>query len=154
VKAGDGKLTLKLDSWVIPFHDGPMHGFAIAGKDGRFQPAKAEWLNKNTGQGEPNWDRTTIVLTSDLVPEPIYFRYAWARNPLETLKSSDHSNLPFDTQRNDPFTLADMFEIYTGKKPSTPGVIHRGETRELVEALKKEDLKRRVEEARKLINQP
>lgn len=154
VKAGDGKLTLKLDSWAIPFHDGPMHGFAIAGKDGRFQPAKAEWLNKNTGKGQPDWDRSVIVLTSDLVPEPIYFRYAWARNPLETLKSSDLSNLPFDTQRNDPFTLADMFEIYIGKKPSTPGVLNRGETRELIDALKAEDLKRRVAEAKKLLNQP
>lgn len=47
-----------------------------------------------------------------------------------------------------------MFEIYTSKKPSTPGVLNRGETRELVEALKKEDLKRRVEEAKKLLNQP
>ncbi|MFM2141536.1 MAG: hypothetical protein RLZZ476_80 [Verrucomicrobiota bacterium] len=154
VKAGDGKLTLKLDSWAIPFHDGPIQGFAIAGKDGRFQPAKAEWLNKNTGKGQPDWDRSVIVLTSDLVPEPIYFRYAWARNPLETLKSSDLSNLPFDTQRNDTFTLADMFGIYTGKKPSTPGVLNRGETRELVEALKNEDLKRCVEEAKKLLNQP
>lgn len=154
VKAGEGKLTLKLDSWATPFHDGPIQGFAIAAKDGRFQPAKAEWLNKNTGKGQPDWDRSVIVLSSDLVSEPIYFRYAWARNPLETLKSSDLSNLPFDTQRNDTFTLADMFEIYTGKKPSTPGVLNRGETHELVEVLKKEDLKRRIEEAKKLINQP
>ena len=153
VKAGDGKLILKLDSWAIPFHDGPIQGFAIAGKDGRFQPAKAEWLNKNTGKGQPDWDRSVIVLTSDLVPEPIYFRYAWARNPLETLKSSDLSNLPFDTQRNDTFTLADMFEIYTGKKPSTPGVIHGGETRELIQAMKAEDLKHRVGEARRLFNE-
>ncbi len=50
-------------------------------------------------------------------PEPVYFRYAWARNPLETLKSSDLSNLPFDTQRNDSFTLADLYEIYTARNP-------------------------------------
>ena len=47
-----------------------------------------------------------------------------------------------------------MFEIYSGKKPSSPGVLNRGETRELIEALKKEDLKRRVDEAKNLINQP
>ena len=152
VKAGNGKLIIKLDTWAIPFHDGPIQGFAIAGKDGRFQPAKAEWLDKNAGKGQPDWERSTIVLSSDLVPEPVYFRYAWARNPLEALKSSDLSNLPFDTQRNDPFTLADMYQIYTGKKPSTPGVLHGGEMRELTQALKAEDMKRRVEEAKKLLN--
>lgn len=152
VKAADGKMFLKLDTWAIPFHDGPIQGFAVAGKDGRFQPAKAQWFDKNAGKGEPNWERSLIVLSSELVPEPVYFRYAWARNPLENLKSADNAGLPFDTQRNDDFSLADTYEIYTGKKPSTPGVIHGGETRELIEALKAEDLKRRVEEARKLLN--
>lgn len=151
VKAADGKLTLKLDSWAIPYHDGPIQGFAIAGKDGRFQPARAQWLDKNGANGQPDWERSTIVLSSEWVPEPVYFRYAWARNPLETLKSSDLSNLPFDTQRNDTFTLADMYQIYTGKSPSKPGVLHRGETNELINALKAEDLKRRVEEAKKLL---
>jgi sialate O-acetylesterase len=154
VKASDGKLILKLDSWAIPFHDGPIQGFAIAGKDGRFQPAEAQWLDKNAGKGQPDWERSTIVLSSEWVPEPVYFRYAWARNPLETLKSSDLSNLPFDTQRNDSLTLADLYEIYTGKKPSTTGVLNRGETNELINALKAEDRKRLVAEAKKLLDEP
>jgi sialate O-acetylesterase len=153
LKTGQGKLVLKMDSWVIPFHDGPIHGFAIAGKDGRFQPAKAEWLNKNTGKGQPDWERTTVVLTSELVPEPLYFRYAWARNPMESLKSSDLSNLPFDTQRNDTLTLADMHQIYTGKQTATPGVLNTAERNALIQAMKAEDLKRRIAEARKLIGQ-
>ncbi|MBL9154237.1 MAG: hypothetical protein JNK37_17220 [Verrucomicrobiales bacterium] len=154
VKAADGKLILKLDSWAIPYHDGPIRGFAIAGKDGRFQPAEAQWFDKNAGKGQPNWERSTIVLSSEWVPDPVYFRYAWARNPLETLKSSDLSNLPFDTQRNDSFSLADMYEIYTGKKSSTPGLLNRGETNELITALKAEDRKRRVAEAKKLLTEP
>ena len=153
VKASNGKLILKLDTWAIPFHDGPIQGFAIAGNDGRFQTAKAEWLDKNGGKGQPDWERSIIVLSSELVPEPVYFRYAWARNPLETLKSSDLSNLPFDTQRNDTFTLADMYQIYTNKKPAAPGVLNGGETRELIQALKAEDMKRRVEEAKRLIHE-
>ena len=152
VKTGDGKLILKLDTWAIPFNDGPIQGFAIAEKDGRFQPARAVWFNKNQGQGEPNWERSTIVLSSELVPEPIYFRYAWARNPLENLKSADNAGLPFDSQRNDTFTLADMYQIYTGNNSSTPGALHDGEKRELIRALKAEDLKRRVDEARALLN--
>lgn len=154
VAPSDGKLILKLDSWAGPFHDGPILGFAVAGKDGRFQPAKAQWFDKNEGQGEPNWDRTRIVLSSERVPEPVFFRYAWARNPLENLKSTDNSGLPFDTQRNDEFTMADMYRIYTGKEPSKPGVLHEGEKRELVKALKAEDLQRRRDEARALLDAP
>jgi hypothetical protein len=44
-----------------------------------------------------------------------------------------------------------MYEIYTGKKPATPGVLHGGEMRELSHALKAEDLKRRIEEAKALL---
>ena len=86
------------------------------------------------------------------MPEPIYFRYAWARNPLENLKSTDNAGLPFDTQRNDTFTLADMYRIYTGKNSSTAGVLSEGEKRELIQALKAEDLKRRLAEAKALLN--
>ncbi|TWU30693.1 hypothetical protein [Novipirellula artificiosorum] len=152
VRANDGKLFLKLDTWAIPFNDGPIVGFAIAGKDGRFQPAQAQWLDKNAGKGEPSWERSTIVLSSVLIPEPVYFRYAWARNPLENLKSSDNAGLPFDTQRNDPFSLADMYQIYLGKGPSTPGVLNNGDKSELIQSLKAEDLKRRLDEARTLLN--
>jgi sialate O-acetylesterase len=152
VKSQDGKLILKLDTWAIPFNDGPIQGFAIAGKDGRFQPAKAEWLDKNAGKaGDPNWERSMVVLTSQWVPEPLYFRYAWARNPLENLKSSDNVGLPFDTQRNDTWTLADMYEIYTVKRPKTPGILDRAESRELTLALQTEDKKRRIEEAKALL---
>lgn len=144
VKTGDGKLVLKMDSDVGPFHDGPILGFAIAGKDGHFQPAKAEWFDKSA--------RNAVVLTSRLVPEPLYFRYAWARNPLENLKSSDHTDLPFDTQRNDTWSLADMYEIYTDKKPKTPQLLDGNEHRELVKALKADDLKRRIVEAKELLH--
>ena len=151
VKTGEGKLTLQLDTTAIAFNDGPIKGFAIAGKDGRFQPAKAEWLDKNAGKGNPNWDRATIVLTSPLVTEPLFFRYAWARNPLENLKSADLTGLPFDTQRNDTWTLADMYELYTGKKPATAGILNVQEARSLTTALKAEDMKRRIEEAKALL---
>lgn len=152
VKSQDGKLFLQIDSWVIPFHDGPIQGFAIAGKDGHFQPAKAEWFDRNAGKsGGPDWERSMVVLTSPLVPEPLYFRYAWARNPLENLKSSDNVGLPFDTQRNDTWTLADMYEIYTGRKTKEPGVLDGSENRELLMALQAEDRRRRIEEAKALL---
>ena len=92
-----------------------------------------------------------MVLTSPLVPEPLYFRYAWSRNPLENLKSADHVGLPFDTQRNDTWTMADMYEIYTGKKSKTPNVLDGGENRELSSALQTEDRKRLIDEAKTLL---
>ncbi len=151
VKTGDGKIILQLDTWAGPFNDGPIQGFAIAGKDGRFQPARAQWLDKNAGNSAPNWERTTIVLSSPLVTEPLFFRYAWARNPLENLKSTDNTGLPFDTQRNDTWTLAEIYEIYTGKKTRTPDLLDAAEHRELILALQADDRKRRIEEAKALL---
>lgn len=49
-------------------------GFELAGADGKFHPATAEIV-----------DATTLVLTSEAVPEPKEARYAWANYP--------HSNL-------------------------------------------------------------
>ena len=145
----NGKLVIKLDSDVSPYNDGPILGFAIAGKDGHFQPAQAQWVNKNEGKpGAPSYDNKAIVLTSQLVPEPLYFRHAWSRNPMENLKNS---GIPLACQRNDSWSLADMYEIYTGKKPKMAGVIDRVEQGQLVNALKAEDLKRHIEEAEALL---
>lgn len=154
VKPGAGKLVLKMDSDVGPFMDGPIPGiigFAIAGKDGHFQMAKADYLDKNTDpKGRPNYDRSTLLLSSPLVPEPLYFRYAWARNPVENLASD---GLPFDTQRNDTWSLADMYELYTGKKPKVPQVLNGQEHKELIKCMQADDLKRRIFEAKTLLEQ-
>lgn len=152
VQTGNGQIVLHLDTWAGPFHDGPIQGFAIAGKDGHFQPATAAWLNKNAGKkGQPDPERSTIVLTSPLVPEPLYFRHAWGRNPLANLKSADATDLPFPTQRNDTWTMADLYEIYTGKKSAAPALT-RGEHAELDKALRTADLKRRAIEAKEFLD--
>ena len=147
VRAEGGRIVLKLDSQAGPYHDGPIEGFAIAGSDGRFQPAHAEWLTI----GKDRQDRTVIVLSSPLVPDPKYFRHAWGRNPQANLKSMDHTDLPLPTLRNDPWTIPDMYENYTGKKPATPGVLDGREQGELTRALRAEDLKRRLAEAKELL---
>lgn len=152
VRMEGGKIMLELDSAAGPYHDGPIEGFAIAGKDGRFQLAKAEWLTTDKGnRNKPQHDHKVIVLTSSMVPEPKYFRHAWGRNPLANLKSTDHTDLPFPTLRNDSWTIADMYEIYTGKKSALPNVLDRKEHAELENALRAEDLKRRIFEAKELL---
>ena len=140
------KMILKMARYeVITYNDGPILGFAIAGKDGKFQPAEAEWSNPNN----PG-DRSLIVLSSPLVAEPVYYRHAWGRNPLANLKAD---GIPLDTLRNDNFTVADMYEIYTGKKSATPNSLNGVEHRDLRNALKSEDVKRRRNEAETFIKE-
>jgi sialate O-acetylesterase len=140
MKVEGGEMILKMARFeVITYNDGPILGFAIAGKDGKFQPAKAEWSNPN----DPG-DRSIIVLSSPLVAEPVYYRHAWGRNPLANLKAD---GIPLDTLRNDNFTVADLYEIHTGKKSATPNILNGRELRELTDALKSEDVKRRRHEA-------
>ena len=146
MKVEGGKMILKMARFeVIPYNDGPILGFAIAGKDGKFQPAKAEWSNP----ADPG-DRSVIVLSSPLVAEPVYYRHAWGRNPLANVKAD---GIPLDTLRNDNFTVADMYEIYTGKKSATPNILNGGEFRELTNALKAGDVKRRLNEAETFIKE-
>jgi sialate O-acetylesterase len=152
VKSKDGKLYLKLDSNVYPYNDGPIHGFAIAGKDGRFHACKAEFFDKNGGNGRPSHDLTTITLRSPYVHEPVFFRHAWARNPMANLKSAHElADLPFDSQRNDTFSHAEMYENYTGQKTAKPGEMNSRERNILIQALRDDDKKRRVDDAKALI---
>ena len=146
MKVEGGKMILKMARFeVITYNDGPILGFSIAGKDGKFQPAKAEWSNPN----DPG-DRSIIVLSSPLVAEPVYYRHAWGRNPLANLKAA---GIPLDTLRNDNFTVADMYEIYTGKKSATPNILGGVEFRDLRIALRAEDVKRRLKEAETFIKE-
>ncbi len=141
-----GKMILKMTRFeVITYNDGPILGFAIAGKDGKFQPAKAEWSNP----ADPG-DRSLIALSSPLVAEPVYYRHAWGRNPLANLKAD---GIPLDVLRNDNFTVADMYEIYTGKKSATPNILDGVEHRDLRSVLKAEDVKRRLHAAETFIKE-
>ena len=100
MKIEEGKIILKMDTWVRPVTDGPIVGFAIAGKDRRYQPAEAEWLVTGKDQhNRPKHDRRVIVLSSPHVPEPIHFRYAWGRNPMGNLQSAGNNDLPLATQQ-------------------------------------------------------
>ena len=62
--------------------DRPFDGFAIAGVNGHFYPAKAKYVVKEKDKaGNDMIDKTRLVISSDLVPEPKEVRYAWSRNP-------------------------------------------------------------------------
>jgi sialate O-acetylesterase len=155
MKVENGAIVLTFDQQIAPVGDGsPMAGFAIAGKDMRFQPATITYrvVGKDS-RGREKQDTTTLVLRSSLVPEPVHYRYAWARNPMGNLQARGNSDIPLPTQRSDDWTNGDLLKALTGKDAETPLVLSRGEKRQLSNALASEDRRRLVEEANALLKQ-
>jgi len=154
MRVENGSIVLTLNEDTAPYNDGPILGFAIAGKDGKFQPATAKFLEKGKdGRNRPQSDKQVITLSSPLVPEPIHYRYAWCRNPLGNLKSADHTDIPLETQRSDDWSIAGMYENQTGKKPTVAGVLNGKEHHDLTAALRAADLERRIANAKALLKE-
>ena len=86
-------------------HDGrPFDGFAIAGEDRHFIPAKAEFVVVGHDQHKrPRHDEKRLVVSSPLVPKPLALRYAWARNPIGNAVNSEHHQriIPIPSFRTD-----------------------------------------------------
>jgi sialate O-acetylesterase len=151
----EGTLLLHFDKEVGSVDSQAVAGFSIAGEDGRFQPARAELLeighdNKNQSKRDPK----ILVLGSPHVAKPVHFRYAWGRNPMGNLRvgNTHEKDCAFAAQRSDNWTMADMYQTYTGKKAAGPVEISNQELGELRKALQAADLARRIAEARALID--
>jgi len=154
MKIEDGKIILPMDTWVKPIDDGPIVGFAIAGKDRRFQPATAEWLVTGKDRhNRPQHDRRTIVLSSPHVPNPIHFRYAWGRNPMGNLTRSDHTTIPFATQRSDNWKQEEVPEKYVWDKSAPAREYNRRLRWQAQKDLRLDDTERRLKEARAFIDE-
>jgi sialate O-acetylesterase len=146
VEIADGMLVLHMNMDVGAVTDGSdMCGFAIAGHDGNFQPAYVDYLvTGNDRRGRPQKDSSVLVLSSPLVSNPIHFRYAWARNPMGNIQRRGHTDIPLPTQRSDTWG---MF----GPDPETDKEGNPKSLKQLISELKEADLKRRLYEARKLL---
>ena len=137
----DGSIQLHMDVAVGSVDDGgPIEGFAIAGEDRKFHPATAEHLvigkdNRN----RPKKNNQVIVLTSSMVPNPVHFRYAWARNPMGNLQTSRMTDVPFATQRSDDWPNEEV--MVDGELKVLSG-------RQIGNALKKLDKERAQHEAK------
>ncbi|MGA0867778.1 MAG: hypothetical protein ACO3UM_02520 [Planctomycetota bacterium] len=150
MEAKDGALVLKLDVDVMDPEDGAITGFAIAGEDRRFQPADVAYLEiGKDDRGQPRVDRKQLVLTSPLVAAPVHFRYAWGRNPLANLQASANLDLPFATQRSDDWDMLDVplgvLDEAMQKRPD------RAQMNHIRSVLQKEDERRRVDQARRVL---
>ncbi len=69
VKGAKATLTFTHAGGGLVAKGGPLKGFAVAGTDGTFHPARAELRGK------------TVVLTSGAVSAPVAVRYGWANVP-------------------------------------------------------------------------
>ncbi|MEO6594569.1 MAG: hypothetical protein ABIP94_07435 [Planctomycetota bacterium] len=151
----DGTIVLLMDGEVSAEDTNEaIEGFAIAGEDRRFHPAAANW--QSTGRdrnNRPQQDRKVLVLSSPHVPVPIHFRYAWGRNPMANLQSADHNDLPFATQRSDQWRMEEVPLGVLGDEPVPDGTLTRRQRARILDALRKEDLRRRLAEARALIEE-
>ncbi len=154
MKVEQGKIVLHMDTWVRAVDDGPIVGFAIAGKDRRFQPAEAQWFETGKDRhNRPKHDRRVIVLSSPHVPEPIHFRYAWGRNPMGNLQAADHNDLPFATQRSDDWKMEEVPIKFPGDESTPKREIARRHRHEALRALRLDDIGRRLKEAQAFIDE-
>jgi len=156
MKAVDGALELTYSEAVSDNSDGTgMSGFAIAGEDMKFQPA--EVTHKVVGKSGRNvqYDKTVLVLKSALVDKPVHYRYAWGRNPMGDIQRSVRfgNTVMLPTQRSDKWSNADLLKALTGKDAEDPGHLSRGENYALRDALMKEDHRRKLAEARAVLEQ-
>jgi sialate O-acetylesterase len=69
VKGAKATLTFTHAGGGLVTKGGPLKGFAVAGADGAFHPARAEIRGK------------AVVVTSEAVPKPTAIRYGWANVP-------------------------------------------------------------------------
>lgn len=147
----EGALLLKLNATVGDPMDGVIEGFAIAGADRRFQPADVAYVQVGEdNRGRPRFDKKQLRLTSPLVSEPIHFRYAWGRNPLANVQLTGHKDLPLATQRSDDW---DMGTVPLGVlDEKVDGKLTRAQRNKVLKALRAEDVRRKLAEARALLD--
>jgi len=103
VKIVDGTIELKMSTSIATSDDsdGKLLGFAIAGEDRRFHPAEVTYYTDGTKDkhNRLQYKKDGLVLSSPLVPNPVHYRHAWARNPMSNITNS--RGVPLATQRSD-----------------------------------------------------
>jgi sialate O-acetylesterase len=91
--AGAATITFDHVGGGLVAKGGDLVGFTIAGKDGKFHPAKAEI------KGD------TVVVFSQQVPNPAAVRYGWVNFATPTLNLFNKEGLPASPFRTDDFPL-------------------------------------------------
>ena len=145
VKVENGTIQLKMSTTVQTKDDtdGKMMGFAIAGKDRRFYPAKVDWYTDGSvdSRNQPKYQRDVLALNSPFVPEPVHYRHAWARNPISNIVNS--RGIPLATQRSDDWILEETpVKVKDFDKKNSRQI-----SNEIRKMLRQDDIERRIKEA-------
>jgi len=92
------EVVVTFDVNIHPRHGGraEIEGFAVAGEDRHFYPAKAFMASART-----------VKVWSDFVPNPVAVRYAWATHPFGTLVGAGSSGLAAAPFRTDDWQWRD-----------------------------------------------
>ncbi|MEM7391415.1 MAG: hypothetical protein AAF492_03625, partial [Verrucomicrobiota bacterium] len=79
----------------------------------------------------------------------------WGRNPMGDIQRSVRfgNRVMLPTQRSDTWSNADLLKALTGKDAEDPGHLSRGESNALRAALEQEDQRRKIAEAKALLDQ-
>ena len=148
-KIEDGAIRLTLSTTVTTKDDsdGKMLGFAVAGEDRCFYPADAAYYSDGTkdDRNRPRVQRNILVLSSPFVPEPVHYRYAWARNPMANIVNS--RGIPLATQRSDAWILEETPRKIPVPEGLSPDAARRYVAGRLRKELELADLERRIQEA-------
>ncbi|WP_460166160.1 sialate O-acetylesterase [Thermostilla marina] len=148
---GTIRLTLSTDVRTKDDADGKMLGFAIAGEDRIFYPAEVTYYTETIEGQKPRERRNILVLRSPFVDEPVHYRYAWARNPLENIVNG--RGVPLATQRSDDWILEETpvkIEVPEGMSPDSARRYIAGRLRKVLEAA---DLERRLRTAQATVEE-
>jgi sialate O-acetylesterase len=147
------RLTMSTDVKTRDDSDGRLLGFAVAGKDRRFYPAEVSWLSDGTkGSGnKPRLDHRILALSNRFVPEPLHYRYAWARNPMGNIVNS--RGVPLAAQRSDDWILEETPVKIVTPADMPADAARRYIANQLRKELEQADLERRLKEAEATITE-
>ncbi len=147
IVGGSIRLTMSTEVKTRDDSDGKLLGFAIAGEDRRFYPADVDWLadGAKDNRNRPQYDRSILVLSNRFVPEPVHYRYAWARNPMGNIVNN--RGVPLAAQRSDDWILEETPVKIATPKDMPEDAVRRQVANQLRKELERDDLARRVQEA-------
>jgi sialate O-acetylesterase len=153
IVGGTMRLTMSTDVKTRDDSEGKLLGFAIAGQDRRFYPAEVDWFTDGAkdNRNRPQYERNILVLSNRFVPQPLHYRYAWARNPMGNIVNP--RGVPLAAQRSDDWIL----EETPVKVAIPPGMSEENAKRyvgnQLRRLLEQADLERRLQEAEATITE-
>lgn len=144
---GTMRLTMSTEVKTRDDSDGRLLGFAIAGKDRRFYPADTNYFTDGTkdGRNRPQVDHKILVLSSRFVPQPLHYRYAWARNPMGNIVNNRGVSLA--SQRSDDWILEETPVKIAVPPDMKADAARRQSAGQIRKELERDDLERRIKEA-------